>query len=333
MIELEVQVLQSGQMVQSQRLVLRPAPSPKPISYIADLVDDLIRIYGRAESGEFLPISKGAFDQYFRRLQAHGVSRLIVWHSPFPYFTRSEDHNPEDWSRYEKQTRAIIDHPELEQALRQSRSMPSWLWLKFLLAMRLNSEAGTMFAQSAADHGISLTASFRPFESALTKYYEVPTFDIGGDYLWGFLPLATPVVTYHPDKVCFGHYREILRQTGRPELGQLTTIELPGLTREDADKMVAHFGPSGGFQLHAAQFPPIDRESYVLVRQKDGEFQLQPYHQIREQTEARRLVLQDFRLETLSEGVVQLTGIEVPHEIRFLTLSHVARSEDNVAVT
>lgn len=331
--ELEVQVLRGGQTVQSQKVVLRPAPSPKPISYIADLVDDLIRMYGRAETGEFLPISQGAFDQYFRRLQAHGVSRLIVWHSPFPYFTRPEDHDPEDWSRYEKQTRAILEHGELGQALGQSRNMPSWLWMKFLLAMRLNPDAGPMFAQSAVDHGISLTASFRPFESALTKYYEVPTFEAGGDYLWGFLPLAAPVVTYQPEKVCFGHYREVLNRMGHPELGRLTTLEFPGLTREEVAQLVARFGPTGGFVLHAAQFPPIDSDSYVLVRQASGEFQLQPYHQIREQAEARRRAVTGFRLETSPEGIVQLSGIDVPHELRFLTLSHVGKVQDKLPVT
>ncbi|MFO1007630.1 MAG: hypothetical protein U0929_16830 [Planctomycetaceae bacterium] len=330
--ELEVQVLRDGQAVQSQKLVLRPSPPLKPISYIADLVDDLIRMYGRAETGEFLPISKGALDQYFRRLQAHGVSRLIVWHSPFPYFTRPEDHDPDDWSRYEKQTRAILSHPELGQALRQSRNMPSWLWMKFLLAMRLNPDAGPMFVQSAAEHGISLSASFRPFESALTKYYEVPTFDASGDYLWGFLPLAMPVVTYQPDRVCFGHYREVLNRMGHPELGRLTTLELPGLTREEAEQLVARFGPTGGFEVHAAQFPPIDSDSYVLVRQASGEFQLQPYHQIRETTEARRRAVTGFRLETSPEGIVQLRGIDVPHELRFLTLSHAGTAADNLPV-
>ena len=327
--EFEVIVLRGGQAVQTQKLVLRPAPSLKPISYIADLVDDLIRIYGRAETGEFLPISKGAFDQYFRRLQAHGVSRLVVWHSPFPYFTRPEDHDPDEWSRYEKQTRAILSHPELKQ----SRNLPSWLWMNFLLAMRLNPDAGPMFVQSAADHGVSLTASFRPFESALTKYYEVPTFDAGGDYLWGFLPLAAPVVTYQPEKVCFGHYREVLNRMGHPELGRLTTLELPGLTREEAEQLVARFGPTGGFEVQAAQFPPIDSDSYVLVRQVGGEFQLQPYHQIHEQAEARRRAVTGFRLETSPEGIVQLSGIDVPHELRFLTLSHLGTVQDNLSLS
>lgn len=330
--EVEVRLLRGGQEVQTQRFTLRPAPPPKPLSYVADLVDDLIRMFGRAETGEFLPLTKGAFDQYFRRVQAHGVSRLVVWHSPFPYFTRPEDHDPEDWARYEKQTRAIINHPELGQALSQSRNMPSWLWLKFLLAMRLNPEAGPMFARSAAEHGISLTASFRPFESALTKYYEVPTFDAGGDYLWGFVPLATPVVNYQPDKVSFGHYREVLSRMGHPELGRLTTLELPGLTREEADQLVARFGPTGGFEVRAAQFPPIDSDSYVLVRQASGEFQLLPYRQIQEQAEAHRHAVTDFRLETSAEGIVRLIGIDVPHELRFLTLSHAGTAKDDLSL-
>lgn len=342
-IELEVALQRGGQTVQSQRLQVRPAPPPRPISYIADLVDDLLRIFAEPEAGRFKPISKDGFDQYFRRLQAHGVSRLIVWHSPFPYFTRPEDHDPEHWRRYERQARAIIDNADLEQAIRKrttvgpadhaSKSLPSWLWLRFVMALRLNPEAGPMFVQSAADHDISLTASFRPFESALTKYYEVPTFDSDGDYLWGFLPLAMPVVNYQPERVCFGHYRQVLADMGRPEFGRVAAIELPGLPNADIAPLVEQFGPTGGFELRAARFPPIAADSFVLVRQPDGQFQLRPYRDIRDAAEVRRTSVRGLLLAPGPDGHARLTGVDVSQELRFLSLSHVATPSDKAAAS
>src|SRR3990170_3204012 len=51
----------------------------RPISYYADFGDDLIRTFMDRATGQFRPIEKSGFDRYFRRLQAHGVRRLIVW--------------------------------------------------------------------------------------------------------------------------------------------------------------------------------------------------------------------------------------------------------------
>ncbi len=55
---------------------VRPAPPDRPISYVSDLVDDLIHNFWNSSKREFRPFTKPAFDQYFRRLQAHGVNRL-----------------------------------------------------------------------------------------------------------------------------------------------------------------------------------------------------------------------------------------------------------------
>jgi hypothetical protein len=327
-IELEVAVRRAEKTVESQRLQVRAAPPDRPISYIADLVDDLIRIFGEPQAGRFQPVSKDGFDQYFRRLQAHGVARLVVWHSPFPYFTRPEDHDAEHWRRYEKQARTILGDPNLDQQLQKSRTLPSWLWLRFVMALRLNPEAGKMFVQSAAEHGIALTASFRPFESALTKYYDVPAFDTNGDYLWGFLPLAAPVVNYQPERVGFGHYREILERMGRPEMGAPATIELPGLTEEDVTRLVKRHGPAGGFELHASRFAPIAADSFVLVRQAEGDFRLRPFQEIRAQAEARRHAVPALRLEWSSSGGARLAGVAVDRDLRFLVLTHIGGAED-----
>lgn len=312
-----------------QEIQLRAAPPARPIGYIADLVDDLIHTYHDASGKRFLPLSRGAFDQYFRRLQAHGVHRLIVWHSPFPYFTRPEDHDPEHWQRYAAQARAIADSEELQAVFQSSSGLPNWLWLEFLLEMRLNPEAGPMFVRSAAEHGIALTASFRPFESALTKYYEVPTFDSDGRPLWGFLPLAVPAVNYTPENLCFGHYREILAAAGQPDMGMLGAIELPGIM--NVDELISKYGPSGGFVLRASAFPPIASDSFVLVRQADGSFRLVRYEAIRERHESQLRELAGMRLSVGEDGVAKLTGIDVSTAERFLILTHSAAAESGLS--
>ncbi|MBL8851490.1 MAG: hypothetical protein JNG89_17535, partial [Planctomycetaceae bacterium] len=276
-VSLQLRLTLEGQAPQDVQL--RAAPPARPIGYVADLVDDLIHTFHDPAGRRFLPLSPGAFDQYFRRLQAHGVHRLIVWHSPFPYFTRPGDHDPEHWQRYAAQARAISESSELEAAFQSASGLPSWLWLRFLLEMRLNPEAGPMFVHSAAEHGIALTASFRPFESALTKYYEVPAFDSDGRPLWGFLPLAAPAVNYTPEDLCFGHYREVLAAAGQPDRGLLGGVTLPGVANVDA--LINKYGPDGGFVLRASAFPPIASDSLVLVRQPDSTFQLVRYEVIR----------------------------------------------------
>lgn len=321
-LRLKLKLMSPGQPDAEQTVTLRRAPPRRPIGYLADLVDDLIHTYWDASAKQFRPISRGAFDQYFRRLQAHGVQRLIVWHSPFPYFTRPEDHEPEHWQRFAAQAQAIAESRELDEAFRTNAGLPNWQWLEFLMQLRLDPNSGPMFAASAAEHGIMLTASFEPFESALTKYYELPAFTEDGSYLWGFLPLAVPEVNYRPDERCFGHHREILRRMNREDFGRLGAIELPGL--ESAKELIEKFGPTGGFEIHAADFPPIAADSFVLSRQPSGEFALVRYAAIRDQTEPRRTKQDGFRLEISADGTPRLAGLDVDFETRYLTLSHPA---------
>ncbi len=319
-LRLQMRLHSPGKPPAEQTITLRPAPPRRPIGYLADLVDDLIHTYWDANARQFQPISRGMFDQYFRRLQAHGVHRLIVWHSPFPYFTRPEDHDPEHWRRYAAQARAIANSAELDAGFRTNTGLPNWQWLEFLMQMRLDPNAGPLFAASAAEHGISLTASFEPFESALTKYYELPAFSESGEYLWGFLPLAMPEVNYAPQDRCFAHYREILRRLGRPDDGRLSTIELPGL--EHAKSLVERYGPTGGFVIQAAKFPPIAADSFVLSRQTDGEFRLVHYQTLRTAAESHRQTLTGFQLDISDVGMPKLMGIEIGPETRYLLLSH-----------
>ncbi|MCP3695735.1 MAG: hypothetical protein GY917_26285, partial [Planctomycetaceae bacterium] len=68
--KVDLVVSRAGTTEQQQQISLRPAPPDRPISYVADLVDDLIRIYWDGSSRRFRPLTKDGFDQYFRRLQA-----------------------------------------------------------------------------------------------------------------------------------------------------------------------------------------------------------------------------------------------------------------------
>ena len=326
--------LPDGQ-VESQTLSVRSAPPRRPISYLADFGDDLIRIFMDTHDGHWRPIAKSGFDQYFRRCQAHGVHRLILWQSPFPYICDPTNYAPEDWDRYEKQARAMVDSEALESLVTELKQRGikdkhwglhvSWGWVRQLCALRLRRDLGLMIAQSAAEHGIALTASFRPFETALTKYYEIPTFDYHGKYLWGFLPWATPVVNYHPEETCFAHYRTILRELGQEEAGQLGAIEIPGV--EKADVFWQRFEKTrDNLRIVASNYAPLQEDSLVLQRQPDGQFLLRPFGELKQQANQQQLVLTDFRVEK-HEGSVRITNLHVPQNYRYLILSNPSAAE------
>ena len=185
-VTLDLIVSRGNEVQERQSITLRPAPPDRPISYVADLVDDLIRIYWDSKSRQFRPVTKDGFDQYFRRLQAQGITRLIVWQSPFPLIVDSNNYADEDWQRFAAQAQAILKCDALNQELRKSKYPKGYNWLGLMMQLRLSDDFARMFTQSADEHGIRLTASYRPFEAALTKYYEVPTFDHDGTWLWAF---------------------------------------------------------------------------------------------------------------------------------------------------
>ena len=318
--QLEVRMADSEDALASQELQVRVAPPPRPVSYVADLVDDIIHIYWDANAGRFRSITADGFHQYFRRLQAHGVDRLVVWQSPFPYICDPREFAADDWQRYASQARAIADNKELAQAMASAAGQQSWEWLREVLLLRLRPDFGPMFTNSAEEHGIALTASFRPFEHALTKYYEVPTFDADGEFLWGFLPLASPVVNYHPDQVGFAHFREILARMGKREAGELGAIELPSVAQA-AELVARHQAGHRDFKITAAQFPPLDSRSWVLWRGPDDEFQLRPFGEIRETVESQRYQLSDYKLAADRSNTLRITNLTVPADCRFLVIS------------
>ncbi|MCA9099254.1 MAG: hypothetical protein KDA36_12750, partial [Planctomycetaceae bacterium] len=150
------------------------------------------------------------------------------------------------------------------------------------------------------------------FESALTKYYEVPTFDESGNFLWGFLPLASPTTNYRSDQVCWKHYREILRELGHPDAARLTSLELSGLDKGELDLQ--------GLRLTLSPLPLISDDSYVLSRDSSGNFQLLTYASISDTVERQLPHFDQLNCEQTPTGV-RITNLDIPPQTRYLILS------------
>jgi hypothetical protein len=317
-LQLQLQHKDVNGAVTEQTIGIRPAPPSRPLTYLADFGDDIIRIFGTSRN-QYREITKDGFDQYFRRLQCQGISRLIVWQSPFPYITDPQNFSGDDWSAYERQARAILTNDELTSGIQNRSGFSAYGWIRQLMALRLMPQLGEMISQSAQEHGIKLTASFRPFEAALTKYYVVPAFDIDGRYLWGFQPLCSPSVNYHPEDTGFAHYREILRQEGRSEFADVATITLPGVPNAKSIEERADAGFED-LQILPTPFPPLDGESFVLVRQVDGQFELQRWRDLRPKALARLQPLSDLQLAVQDDHLV-ISNIALPDDCQYLWIS------------
>jgi len=312
--------LESSGVAETQKLTVRAAPPARPISYLADFGDDLLDLFMDRTRGRWRPLEKGVLDQYFRRLQAHGVRRLIVWQSPFPYMADAQNYAAADWQNHTEQARAIIDSPELTTILEKRCVYVSWAYLRGLMAMRLTPQLGELLTRSAREHGIALTASFRPFEMALDKYYAVPAFDEIGTFLWDYHPLASPTVNYHTDQVGFAHYRKVLAVMDRADAGQLHTIVIKNV--KNADAFVRRFSAQhDNLRLVASPFPPLQEDGFVLVRGKDARFQLRPFSEIQTKAEAQCRELKNLKVERDGQGTVTISGIEMPDDCRYLLLS------------
>ncbi len=333
--QLEITLSLPDGVTETQTLSVLPAPPARPLSYLADFGDDLIRIFNNTGDGSWLPVTKDAFDQYFRRCQLHGVDRLILWLSPMPYITDPENYAPEDWARYEAQAKALNESPNFLQLIDERKKGAekghwglhlSWDWIRQLNAYRLMRDFGPMLSQSAMDHGIRLTASFRPFEPALTKYYELPTFDQDGSFLWGFLPMATPTINYQTEKTSFAHYRTILEKMGVPEKGRIGRISVPGVTNGAA--FLERFQAEGdNLQIVASQYPPLVADSLVLQRQGDGSFDLVKFAGFADTANAQMSTLDTLSL-SLEGETLHIDGIDVASDVRYLILSNPTDAEE-----
>ena len=314
-LDLQVQLRRADGTKESQKLKLLPAPPERPISYLSDKLDDLIKIFRNPSTGKWRPVTRDAFDQYFRRLQAHGVRRLIVWPSAFPTISDPKNYGEENWARFKQQARAILENEELNRILYNNRSFAPYEWHQMLMRFRLNPTWGRMYAQSAADHGIRLTVSYRPFEHALMKYYVIPVFNANGRFLWNFLPGANPKVNFEPEKVSFVHYRKILKAGGKIDHARLRSITFAPVP-DSRPQLVTR----GHFRVFAAQVPPIARNSFVLLQSKNSEYKLVRFETIAERVESQQVELDGWTLNTQKDGAIQFDGLQLPPNHRYLII-------------
>ena len=329
-LQLDVQHESSGGQKKRQTLDIRSAPPSRPLTYLADFGDDIIRIFGYG-TNQYRAIEKNGFDQYFRRLQAHGITRLIVWQSPFPYIVDPQNYSTEDWRRYRRQAEAILESEELRAGIAGRSGYAAWAWVKQLMALRLMPGLGEMISSSAREHGIRLTASFRPFEAALTKYYVVPAFDEQGRFLWNFQPLCSPAVNYHPHKIGFAHYREILRGMDQSAKGDVAAVELQGV--EGAAELASQSQQGGALlDLVASPFPPLASDSLVLMRQPNGRFKLVFWRAVRDKCLSHLKRIQGARLQARGD-TLRIAEIAIPPGCPYLWISRSSESQAQVTVS
>jgi len=299
-------------------LEVRPAPPDRPISYVADTSDDFYYIFPNAWEGSTWKIEKGGFDQYFRRLQAQGVTREIMWLRTFPFIADPCNYEPQDWDRHKEQSMAIINSGLC--------SSGTWSWGRRMLSPSFQADFGEKLSQSAIDHGIPLAISYRPFEPALTKYYEIPAFDSDGTYLWGFLPFASPAVNYHPEDVCYSHYRTMLKDMGHPEMGRIGTIEITNM--QNTTTFLNRWNTSGdNLKIVAANFPPIQDYCYVLQRQTDGSFEMVQYTHIKPAVQSQLFEVTGFDV-VLDGTSILITNLDIPDQFRYIMLSNPSQAAD-----
>lgn len=317
--DLDVEQKLPGGEVVKQTLQVRAAPPPRPLSYYADFGDELIRLFMDG-SGQYRPIEEDAFDQYFRRLQAQGITRLIVWLSPFPFAADRRAYDPKDWERYERRARAILEDSELSRVLAGRSGFTSWGWLRQLMATHFLPEFGPMLGRSAENHGIRLSVSFRPFETAVSKYYEVPTFGPEGEWDGWFFPLASPAVTEHTEEVSFAHYREVLRKMGRAEYAEIGELRFSGM--ENAPEFMKNWEEGRSrLRILASPYPPQQSDSFVLQRQNGGDYRLVRWKDVEARADARRLELTGYQLRLAPDKSLRVTGLRVPAHFRYLLIT------------
>lgn len=338
---LDLQLILPNGTSEQQTLAVVPAPPKRPLSYIADFGDDLIGIFntlhGKAGNQEgWSAVTKDAFDQYFRRCQLQGIDRLIMWMSPMPYITDSANYASEDWARYKAQVTAMVESPVLNDLISQrlkamkksANRQPHipWDWVRELNVYRLMRDFGSILSQSAVDHGIKLTVSFRPFETALTKYYEIPAFDKDGNYLWGFLPMASPVINYKTSQTTFAHYRTILEEMGQSEKGRIGHISIQGFT--NAASFLKRFQSRGdNFRIIASNYPPLRSNSLVLRRQEDGSFKLVKFEDFAAQADDKLKPVTGYKISVKGD-VLSIDNLNIPSDVRYLILSNPAGADE-----
>lgn len=332
-LSLDIQLTFPGGTSEQQTLSLLPAPPPRPLSLNADFGDDLISIFNTPlgspdDNNGWAHITKDAFDQYFRRCQLQGIDRLIMWMSPMPYIIDSANYAPKDWLLYRAQVTAMVESSIFNEHINQQRKLQQhlpWDWVRQLNIYRLMRNFGSILSESAVDHGVKLTISFRPFETALTKYYELPAFDERGNYLWGFLPMATPVINYKTSQTAFAHYRTILEKMGESKKGKIGRISIAGVT--DPRAFLKRFRLSGdNIRITASNYPPLRPGSLVLRRKGSG-FKLEKFGDFEALANEKLKPLKKYKI-SINKDTVHIYNINVSSDVRYLILSNPSDAEE-----
>ncbi|MCC7497786.1 MAG: hypothetical protein IT160_09425 [Bryobacterales bacterium] len=337
--DLRIELNHRGGRMESETLRIRPAPPVRPVTYYADFGDDLINIFGAGLGGgppimhhqlreggaavrrapsrgedSFIRYEKAGFDQYFRRLQCQGVASEILWLFPYPFLTAPDVYSPRATALYRRQAEAILHDPVLTQIVVHSKSLTNWGWIRDLLPLRLNPRVGRDLSQSATEHGIQLGVSYRPFEHAAAKYYQLPAFESDGRFLWMFQPLSSPAVNFEAETVGFAHYRALTRAV-------VTTIELR--TPDRPDRFLERFHKwRDNLRILVSGYPPIQTDSLVLVRNPQGAFRLAPFGRIARRADAQRLAITDFQLEYEPSRGVVIRGLRIPSGPAYIVIDN-----------
>lgn len=347
--DLRIELRRRGTIVETRTITIRPAPSPRPVTYYADFGDDLINIFGAGlgsgapsfhhelrEGGAtarrtpsrgpdgFIRYDKTGFDEYFRRLQCQRVNHEILWLYPFPFITDPTVYNARDWNLYHHQAEAIRRSPELTRTVLASKSLTDWGLLRDQFALRTDARIHRALTESARQHGIQLAISYRPFEHGATKYYQLPAFHHDGEFLWMFQPLSSPTVNFRPAEVGFAHYRLLLAK-------RLARIELR-TTADPAAFLRRFHAKRDNLRLYAAGFPPIQRDSFVLIQNPDATFRLAPFSEIATKADAHRREIRNFHVDYDPVRGLILTNIDIPIDATYLILEN-PTNEDGPTLT
>jgi hypothetical protein len=324
--------LSKGTVKSKQTLRVQPAPPDRPISYLADMVDDLIGFFYNSSSHKFKPISKQGLDQYFRRLQAHGVKRLIVWQSAFPFSSKPEDFEEPIRSDYFAIRQALMNQPDILERMSKEKTIKNWKWISLIMQLVTTPEFGERFSQSAIDHGISLTASFRPFESALQKYYTMPVFNEEGNFVRYSHYCSYAPFDHDKEKNGFAHYRMLLKEMGMEDQAKISTIELQNISNQDE---VLEKLNNGNLKIDVkiSQFPPLDPNSYVLVKLSNGKYDLIRYSHIQEKTLSKQITVPCTKFEKGENNNIRLLNLNIPVEYRYIQISVQSPTKNSIILS
>ncbi|HUP11031.1 MAG TPA: hypothetical protein VM187_02425, partial [Niastella sp.] len=153
-----------------------------------------------------------------------------------------------------------------------------------------------------------------------------PVFDKNANYLWGFLPAATPVINYETDHTAFAHYRTILDKMGESEKGRIGSISIHGVT--NADAFLKRFQSKGdNLRIVASNYPPLRSNSLVLQRQHNASFALMKFGDFAAQAADKLKSVTGYKIAVKGD-VLRIDNLDVASNIRYLILSNPAGADE-----